>query len=55
MLCQSRDIPGWRWALLPGAHGLLILVIVCGRFLYRSFCLRRRRYLTIYCWSLIAA
>ena len=30
VLCQSRDIPGWRWALLPAAHGLLILVIVCG-------------------------
>ena len=30
LLCQNRDIPWWRWALLPAAHGLLILVIVCG-------------------------
>lgn len=23
LLCQSRDIPWWRWALLPAAWGLV--------------------------------
>lgn len=30
VLCQSRDIPGWRWALLPAAWGLVILAIIGG-------------------------
>ena len=28
LLCQSRDIPWWRWALLPAAWGLVILAII---------------------------
>ena len=30
LLCQSRDIPWWRWALLPVAWGLVILAIIGG-------------------------
>ena len=30
LLCQSRDIPWWRWALLPAAWGLVILAIIGG-------------------------
>ena len=30
LLCQSRDIPWWRWALLPAAWGLVILMLVWG-------------------------
>lgn len=30
LLCQSRGIPWWRWALLPAAWGLVILAIIGG-------------------------